>query len=1215
MSIMMKGLCRWIVRLSIAMVASQPLLAQSVLTTDDWPAGVVQRVSLPKERTYDYDFNDVKVSTLEGWLEWFGYPLPAELSGSVSGWLWAQRSDQGWFDVAGYRIEGEVTSPVLSIDSWQVAEARLRFGYSQGRWYVGSLTGNVRPNLVQATVGKVQLSATLPATAPREVQFSGSVDAAQLRPLLLGLGLSLDINNRTGSLVVAGSVPLESTASIETWQATAQLDLADVQFAQAPPLSIEGLWQLEAGHWSVAAAHVSVGAQPLELNGHGSLRESFPFTAQLTSADLDISQLLSDAQQPQLAQQIQGRGALAAQCAGNANEGISAAVADLRSERLTIRDEAMSNVDLQARLQTSANDAPQLSVELRSAELAGGSLSGQLVWAELASLYEELPARVVVDLKDLQLDKLSDRLLPVALSGVSTGQLRMNTVDAEQPEAWNGELRLKVSDFVALNSPLGNIYLSASKPSDAPHIRWQLSDALETLQVQLNTQLLQAHDAGAQATGQAEESRSASPAWSFFLGDYTASGSLQNFRTHIALNSTVPATSASSGEVIPVIASGQFQLQGSLAEGDSLWLSRGTASLDQLILSLAGQSIELRSAQLNVRPEAFRLERFEVLGSEGYAVGSALIRRDGQGQHLVKLRVAEMPVAPWLDTLSQYASAAVDGSQTLDFLQGIAGQLSVDAQLQKRADEPLGLVGWQGTIAGALQDWSRRELPLGSLGFDGKLDPHRLQLQAEGELLGGQATLATELPLPLTASDVSNWIMELGDDTATATAAGKRIDIDAALLGIELQKLMSLISGPRLGNRFSGLADVRLQTTEEAAPTGPVGRTLPVWIASLNIPQFFYERNSLAQDLQAQVRLHHGQLTIEKFSGGLASGRVHAVGNLRLTPQQRWVGDIQFDARRMQFPCLVAWINPDYADAFVGELGYSGRATLGSQWLIRGSAVVRDATVYSLPVQQLRSNVRIVLGPDGTFETLSAERVRGTALGGTLQGQVQLRGGARYELASSLRIGAGKLDQLSQALGFEHIVGTGRFDAVAQLSSDDVTDLNALVGPLQLDFEGGDAQSVPLLADLSHVIPLLQLASTNISSGRLDARLGQGQMRILSMFLDSEAFWLVGDGSASLASQRLDLNAILNTGGGLDAQLTQDARQRALTLLLPQLAVLGQIDDLIRNRTIYFHVAGTTGQPVIQLKPAQTLGRAFLQNLTRQLLVAPTAAAIANETN
>ena len=86
---------------------------------------------------------------------------------------------------------------------------------------------------------------------------------------------------------------------------------------------------------------------------------------------------------------------------------------------------------------------------------------------------------------------------------------------------------------------------------------------------------------------------------------------------------------------------------------------------------------------------------------------------------------------------------------------------------------------------------------------------------------------------------------------------------------------------------------------------------------------------------------------------------------------------------------------------------------------------------FDLPIEDAHGNLRIVLNHSGSIHVIESSSVTGTALGGRLDGKVQVRGGARYELDTQLRIDDGKLDELSRSLGFQKIIGTGKLVALA----------------------------------------------------------------------------------------------------------------------------------------------------------------------------------------
>ncbi len=105
------------------------------------------------------------------------------------------------------------------------------------------------------------------------------------------------------------------------------------------------------------------------------------------------------------------------------------------------------------------------------------------------------------------------------------------------------------------------------------------------------------------------------------------------------------------------------------------------------------------------------------------------------------------------------------------------------------------------------------------------------------------------------------------------------------------------------------------------------------------------------------------------------------------------------------------------------------------------------------------------------------------------------------------------------------------------------------------------------------------------------------------MILSSEAFSFIGDGRASLTSGGLDINALVSTGDNVQRQFAQGISQKLVIAALPQLALLAALNDSIRNRTVYLHIGGSPNHPIIQPQVAQTVARAFLQNIARRLLI------------
>ncbi|MEZ6079420.1 MAG: hypothetical protein R3C56_28250 [Pirellulaceae bacterium] len=94
-----------------------------------------------------------------------------------------------------------------------------------------------------------------------------------------------------------------------------------------------------------------------------------------------------------------------------------------------------------------------------------------------------------------------------------------------------------------------------------------------------------------------------------------------------------------------------------------------------------------------------------------------------------------------------------------------------------------------------------------------------------------------------------------------------------------------------------------------------------------------------------------------------------------------------------------------------------------------------------------------------------------------------------------------------------------------------------------------------------------------------------------------------------MTSGGLDINALVSTGDSIEQQIAQRTSRKLMMVVLPQLALLGELNDLIRNRTVYLHIGGSPSRPIIQPQVGPTLERAVLQNVSRRLISAAAAAA------
>ena len=1201
--------------------------AQGPLAADVLPAGTVDRQALPVERAYQYEFDDVQVSQIEGWLKWLRYELPVDVSGQVSGWLWAQRSSKGWLNFSDYRVEGEIESPQLLVDSWMVEQASLRFGYIDGVWYVGRLAGRVSQSALanqepQRVIGQAQLRASLPMASPRLLRIAGNVDQILLQPLLdafeLRSDVDIEIDNAPGQLVFEGQVPLAAAADIGQWKLAGQIDVDPVRLqvggrVDLPELSLVSPLRLEAGQWTLTQAQVGVADQTLQVDAQGNLNDvRLPYALSASGQNVDLAAVIAafssaTLDSPERLPMVEGPVGLIGRMTGSVSEGLQSASFEVSATEILAVGERFTKVRLLANVPIDAGELQGLEVQLQQANLMGSSLRGLVTWSSVAELARGVPSRIALDFEQLDLGGLEPARLPIALRGIADGQVRLHIPHQQAAHDWSGDVRLRIRDLVAEETWLGDAFLSATKTATIPQIQFALRDGQQTVSMQ-GTCDLKDVDHAAQ--------------FQLNISDYAVTGELRNFQTQLSLSDMLGKRLS----LVPLAATGRFQFSGEVAglRGDAkdAWPSHGSLELSDLKLRVGELMYHLQDSLLNIQPDALRLERFQLVSrlpstgllssqpplvaglstvgaadastrmpdlERGRVVGSALIRRDIHGEHLLNLRAADLHVKPYIADLAPPR------------LHGLNGQIDIETRLSKPAAEPLSLVGWQGQFVGRLRDISFRDVPLSELAFSGRLQPDRLALQLNGGLYGGELDVKADIPMTGMKS-----LLALGSVPANApqtASASPAYDVDATLKTAQLNRVMSTIFGPRAAAQYAGTADLRFH-----ARSSPAGN--PLVDASLTIPNFKFGRKSLAQDLQAAVRYRDGNLLIDNFSGGIAGGRLNVAGNLREDALGSVVGNLRFSAEQLQLSAMTAWIAPEQVDRFSGTFTYSGRGLVGREIQLTGAARLSDAVLGGYQIQSIRSPMNIWLERNGRVHEVSTRSLSGTALGGSARGSARLHGDTRYQFTSEFQIDDGKLDQLSRALGFERVIGSGRFDAQAALRSNDAGNLSALAGPLRLDFQRGAAGAVPILADLGRLLPILQINSTEINGGRLNAQFGQGQLWLQNFYLTSDAFWLVGNGTTSLSTGALDIAAVLDTGGGLETQIVQGASQRIIAAALPQLLLFTQLNDLVRNRTVYLRIGGRTSQPVIQPQVAPTLARGLLQNIRRSLLATPALGAI-----
>lgn len=1112
-----------------------------------WPAGIQPKSELPDERAYDYDFEEVDVARLQWWLDAIRLRLPVRLQGKLTGWLWVQRSSEAWYKFGDYKVEASIRSPNLQIDQWLVSDAELRFGYAGGTWYVGKLTGVVKSPGRRQTVGTATLNAKVPTNTGSRIEFSARVAAVDLGELLESFGIENEIEHSDGQVRLSGTLPLASPTDLTTWDAQAELDLGSVQLPWiASPATATGKLKLGEGDWRLDPGMLGVAGQAIKLTGNGSLTADFPFEVTAGGEAIEIRTLLQELRVDDLARIASGEIRLDANVQGDRQVGLARARAQVDSASLQLDSATIENLSIRT------NWSPEkVSLAIDSAALAGGTLTGDASWTDLMEIAAGLPSSAELNLKSIRLEQLPvPESLPPAVGRVS-GQVTLGIVD-EKPNKLltsSGEVRIEQAGIAG--TPLGDVQLRWTKDRTS---QWEgvLSLKKESGAVTADVSVALPFSTGPEG-----------PLLQF--RGYRAEGKFDDYRVDIRPEGQDAAE-------LTVTARGDFRLAGT---AENL-LNEGNLNLAGSTVNWLERSWKLEAAEAALDPMVFRLDHFRVVNPAGTFTGDAVIRREASGEHELRLKIEDLGL--------QRNLADLTGELIPEALKAVDGQAELELQLAKPAADVDWSSGWHGEFQGDLSELTYAKQAVGQLNVRGSLSERQLDATARGELLAGETTLSATVPLE-----------KIGGQKTTGE---NRSTLRAEINGMQVRRLADLLLDPQQAQPWDGQASlqVTVRGIDSDSPTAEV---------KLEAPAIRKQRMTLARGLVAEIRYADGIVDVDRVSGGLADGRIDVRGQLgwnegRLSLED---GRLNIATRQLDVDSLLKMLAPDYAGYYAGQLGFRGSLSYRRGFQLVGHAQVDNGKVFEIPLERARGRIHASFDESGQFRQLTGNRLHGESCGGSLDVKLKLTGGDRIGLVSSGKVTRARTDQLSEALGFEKIIGSGSFGGRFEIQSREITSLRALNGGVLVDFEKGNAQSIPLVSAIDRFVPLIPFASTEIESGFMNARFSVGQLRIGELQLTSRSFMIAANGNVALDGSRLDLEAIVFTGGDVQQRVVETALRELIVNSVPQIAAVARINDLLRNRTVFLHVRGTPSRPVVQPRLGETAIHAYLQNLARGLFI------------
>lgn len=1136
------------------------LLAQFASAQTDFAAGKLPRDRLPKTRAISYEFDQVRISSILGWLRRVGVQPPVPLSGTVSGWLWAQAPGTGWWRLGEYRVEGEVTSPLLGVDRFAIRQAHVRFGYRQNLWTIGVAEGLIESAESNGSreLGQAQISATLPTNTNSQAHADGKLVGVQVANLLETLGVHQTDLQGQSQATFRIDTTLANLSNPLTWTANGRVVASPIQFGKFKNMAVDTNWALRDETLSLIETKLTLlgpDQQTLQLSAQLKLFDHFAWQVQLPKQPLRLDAVLYSHFLPGDGQSHLPTGSmqLSALSSGTLTPWSAQYALGIGNGQLSLWHNSLSN--LHAQLSLSANG---LAIDALRFDAANGVLTSA---ARFTSQLDE-PLNVTLNYQQVDLSQLRAPFELPLLAGRVTGQLqlaidkrRMTELAGIQAKLSGSGESVRVADW-----GLGNIEYQIDKASGQQDVTLKLQDA----------GLTRRWLADATLTEQADKS------WKYQV-DARANAldlSVMQLIRLIGSDTQLPVP------LEKLLATGNVRIHGDTLRGIDTtafnFSNITTLERDSRVWSqgsMLGRTtrdyVELQRSQWKIAGSemAASLKWHYLLPDE----------RDEQllpSEDYLKLEVAGLK----LEALEAWQVVTLPRSS--DGRSPLKGLLSGDVNLKRPAQAASWLTQWRGDVDVRVHELQLHDRSAGHVAVRGNLTSTELRGQLAGDLL--QAPVEGDISLVLRQSPTLSVIKASGH---------------LSWAGAQVSQLMGLWQGREQSAQWRGVSNLRTEFnwSESGAKSGQ---------AEIEVEQLAYRQRAIVRGLRAVASLENDRLQLVRFDGGLGSGRIDLSGGFNLSTQQ--LDDVVVQLQRVSLDEAAQLIDPEWQQKVKGRADVRARIQIGNGLDLRGDLRLHDANWSGFPINELHTGFELTGSRDWSVVRIKSSNARGKIMGGRadvdLQARLGLpsRLGQRNSMELRLRIDRGEVDQLSAWTGTSSVVGKGKFDAAVALSSSNLRSLRDLRGAVDVSFEDTDARTLPVADQLARFVPLFGLPSTEFESGKLSATISQGDLRMRSLALWGRQLSVLGSGNVGMSSGRLDMQLVVRTGGGLSQQVAANYLSQLAATTVPPLELILQINRLVANRAIFLRIAGTASKPVIQPQAARMIEQTLLRSLLEQ---------------
>ena len=1143
------------------------LSIQTVQAQTDFAPGQLQRQQLPKSRALNYEFDEVRIATILGWLRRVSVEPPVPLTGTVSGWLWAQAPASGWWRVGDYRVEGEVTSPLLGVDRFAIRGARVRFGYQQGLWTIGTAQGQIETDgsaQPPQQLGQAQISATLPTNTRTTAHVEGVLASVQLANLLETFGLKENMPQGLARASFRIDTTLADLSTPLAWNATGHITANDLQWANLSGLTVDSDVSLREEVLSLTRTQVRLPgpvSQAIIFAGQLTLRDAFKWQVQLPTQTVQLNELLYRYLMPAgIKNDNLPTGAM--QLAGTTHGTLSPWSAQyglqVSNGQLAWLGNPFSNVNAQLSLTPNG-----LAIDSLAFQAARGSATGA---AAFTSNLDE-PLNITFNYQQIDLSTVRAPIELPIMTGRVSGQAKLSIDKQRLTElksiaanvTGNGQ-GVRIGDW-----GLGNVEYKLNKLAGQNDLAVELQDAGQA----------RLWLASGQLTSNADKS------WNYKV-DARGNSLDLSIPQLIRLIGTEPQLPVPL-EILLV--TGNVTIDGDTTRGvqatefnfssiTTLERDRRVWSQGSMVGRTTQKFVEIKQSQWKVGGSDIEaaLKWHYLTDDQPLNANPAELSRDQ-----LKLTVNGLA----LETLQAWQIISLPTAS--DGRRGLAGDLSATVELERQAGAKSWLTNWQGQVKLLLADLKLQGNDAGRVTLDGQLTPQQWQGQVAGNLL--QAPMTGDVTLKLKQ-----------EPTLAVTSATGQLTWP----GAQVSQLMGLWQGREQATQWRGVSNLRTEFTWDES--GEQSGT-----AEIEVAQLAFRQRMIVRNLRAVATLEDNRVRLVRLDGGLGGGRVDVSGALDL--KTRMLEGVVVQLQRVSLEEAAQLIDPKWNQELAGRADLRAQVRIDRGLDVHGDLRLHDVKWSGVPIDEMHAGFEMTGARDWSVVRLKTSTARGRIMGGRADADLQARLGARNSVDLRLRVDRGEVEQLSKWTGTSSVVGKGKFNAVLNANAADLRSIRDLQGVLDLSFEDTDARTLPVADQLTRFVPLFGLPSTEFERGKMSATISRGDLRMRSLALWGRQLSVLGSGNVGMVSGRLDMQLVIRTGGGLSQQVASNYLTQLAATTVPQVELLLQINRLVANRAIFLRVAGTTSKPVIQPQAAQMIQRALLRSLLEQAVpIVPTAA-------